>query len=261
MTFINNFDTNSEGVNLELSAFYDIDMAREDFQISFDVIQWADLRNPSILVFKQWGNYNLKDWSPCNYDSWDLSGITVKGLIDNFIQYVVASPEMSDYRDILTDLDGLDDILPIRLAEKGNVFNGIREYMQKDDFIDFLEGIAAPTYAEVKSLGYSQGDVSYVYIPSEIISSYEGQSVDTIGDYLMETLRHLMWDAPICAQLTINGDDVDLTDYLQDSFRWDVDGILNASDLACALDEYGEEAKAIILNFLESNLPRELDYK
>jgi len=248
----NNYDVSSTGLNLELMTFSDVSLAEIDFSECFNVLQRADFRKPSILVFSGWGECNVNDWDPCDYDNWDLSETTVKEMIGVYADQVsIGIPIFSDYRDLLIDLNCIDDVLPLRDCSKETLFNTIKNHCSDDEFLEYLEKVGSPTFAEIKVLGYSQGDVSYVYVPQQVLKD-RCLTVDTASS-LRGELQNLIYDAPVYARLFVDNDndEIYLGEYLSDNYYWDRDEVLQKIDLS----HYNADQQKIIMDFLESNLP------
>lgn len=258
MTTANNYDTSSTGLNLELSAFYDVDLAQLDFDQCFNVLQAADFRKPSILVFNGWGDQNVNEWDPSGYENWDLSETTVKEMISELIKTAFdITPDYSGVKDILIDLNNYD-ILPLRDASKEDLFNSIREYLEDaESLTEYAEKIGSPTFAEIKIYGYSQGDVSYIYVPQPVLKD-RGLTVDDVYK-LRDELRDLIYGAPVYARLAIDNDsdEIYLYELLTDNYRWDRGEVLQNIDLS----RYNADQQKIIMEFLENNLPFDLDYR
>jgi len=245
----NNFDHSSTGTNLELSCVWDTYLSQHYFDESFSILQYSSYRQNSILFFSQYGNIDVSD-----FDFKDVSNyenVTPKALLKALIK-CEGFTDYSDIKDLLLEVGTTSDTLD-------DLCYSI-DYYLGEELDEFLKENFTPNYAIIESIGYSQGDYSEVIIPKQVIETYKGQTIETIGNYLSEDIDHLIWDAPLYCRLTINNDDEVYIDSLfDDRYTYDKDTILDNVDKL--LSNYTDQQKEQIKGFLMEELPDNPDYQ
>lgn len=239
---MNNFDKSSSGVNLTLNCFHDTDRSRSDFEESFHILQHAGFRQHSVLVFNQFGNFDVTDFDLTDYENYDPKSYTVK-----------------DLKKMLLD-DGyfFKDVMQMSKADM------VQELAGSEVFQEFLQENAKPTFTTLTSRGYSQGDYIEIILTKDIIEYYvssfeELKTAEQVAEFLQSTIDHLLWDAPIYARLEIETDQGDnefyFDEYLTDYYNYDKDQLLQIFN-----DNYSGDHKVYIGEWLADNLPDHADY-
>lgn len=185
---MNNFDTSTSGVNLELFCGYDSDLSYFDFKDNIDDLNGIYFYN------------NCNQWEkPRDFlDLIDYKKMNKKDLAD-FVKDCVF-PEYEEK----TKQDYIDTIYSVKIGDKypdGDIVDAVKSKFSKYDIIT------------VK--GYSQGDVADVLILKE-------DNVDGMSEYL----EHLFFDAPVYCRLMIDGDEYFLEEYLDDRYVYDKEKII-----------------------------------
>lgn len=242
---MNNFDTSSSGLNIELRASYDLDMSRFYFEEAFFTIK-EDSKDQ--LVYSE-GNYSdfEKEYT-----------FTVKELKGAMIdQLCWANYALSDLRADIKDYTG-DSWSKVKKAD-------LIDYMQKDwdsnQWNEFCEkaGFKA-NFDTVISRGYSQGDYKEVIIPHKFWECVGIKKPECVQSNLGETIGNLLWGCPVYCRFTVNGEEFYIDQELPDSYRWDKDQALQIAGKLIE-KECTKEEQTIILDFLTSALKTDLDYQ
>ncbi len=237
---MNNFDQSSTGVNLELDVSYDSCQASRDFENSFHVLQYSGHRQHSVLVFSQYGNFDVSDFDFTDLENWDLKSVTVKTLKAYLLQ----------------DLDY--DFKEVFKLNKIEMLEEIQNYCP-EDFQEFLEENLTPAFIKLTSRGHCQGDYSEVIIPKIVIDSYKGKTMGEVEELFSDNeIDNLLWNQPIYARLTIDNEDCDqfnFIEYVKDYYQYDKEEYLSI-----AKENITHEKKALIIEWLENNLPDQPEY-
>lgn len=204
----NNFDKSSTGTDIEAVAYYDAYMSQSDFNENFEILQHSDNRKNSILYYTDCGNVK-------NDVTFDIAGdkdAKVKFLAEN-ISFDASEIETWDDNTLRNEIYG-------QLTEWPQLINFEK---LNDELTDSgLEIAPSKELVKVISHGYSQGDYSEIYYcPADLQEAWGSAPIETD---LKETFDHLLWDAPIWAQVTINGDEYnyyDCPEYDQYEFKRD----------------------------------------
>ena len=185
---MNNFDTSTNGVNLELFCEYDSYLSYTYFEENID-----DLNG--IYFFN---NCEQRETPNTFLDLIDYKKMKKKYLAD-FVKDCVF-PEYEEK----TKQDYIDTIYSVKIGDEypdGDIDKAVKSKFSKYDIIT------------VK--GYSQGDVADVLILKE-------DNVKGISDYI----EHLFFDAPVYCRLMIDGDKYFLDEYLDDIYVYDKEKII-----------------------------------
>lgn len=240
---MNNFDTSTTCICLELSCFYDTDVSQSDFDENFiriDGLNGASLLNDrfsrvSIFSYTQCGEYAEIDPA----DLANYSNVTIKAVRELLLSSVYGSLEEATERSKYVCEQYFSKL------SKSQFIDLLNEEM-KSNFSDseiarFYRDTFTPSYMIVSIRGYSQGDYAeIIYDPK---CNYDG-----LHDYF----TNLFYDAPIYARLTIDDEDVNLDEALNDRYYWDRDQVLTY-----AKDHIKNE---YVIAWLCENLPDQLEY-
>jgi hypothetical protein len=185
---MNNFDNSTTGVKLELSCFYDNDLASIWFKDEIfnegneyhynDVVDLADHNNYKITVKE------LREKIKADYD------------------YSLSSQYMGKAYSKLTKIELVEFL--------ENVAYG------KAEIKEFYQDNFTPLYNIIETRGYSQGDYATVYIPKEIDHKVDSDYID-----------NLFWDAPVYCRLMIDDNEYYLEEYLLSPYDYDTNLILS----------------------------------
>lgn len=227
---MNNFDQSSSGVNLELNISFDADRANRDFEDSFYVLQYNSYRQNSVLVFNQFGNFDVTGFDIDDSENYDPKSYTVKEL----------------KRILLEDGYHFKDVMNMRKCDM------IQELSGNEVFQDFLKENAKPKFLVMESRGYSQGDYSQIIIPCEVLESYKDQTLEQIENVLQDVIDHLLWDQPLYARLTIDDEEFYIDEHLKDEYQYDQDEIKQV-----LIDHLEHEQKEYIIDWVVDNMPEQ----
>lgn len=265
---MNNYDQSSSGVNLELNISYDIDRARREFEESFHVLQCSGYRTNSVLVFNQYGNFDVSDFEFTDLDNYNYKKLTTKEIfkalynsqyptgIDDYLKRFDLESIKSLLRDL--EVENLNSIDQRELLESIEIY-----FYCDEDYTEFLQNTFECNYITLVSRGYCQGDYSEIIIPKIILDNFiEGcenmNTSEQVGEALQETIDHLLWDQPIYARLEIeiNGNiqEFYFDEYIKDPYNYCEDELLSIFD-----KQYQGKEKEYINSWLVDNLPTQPD--
>jgi hypothetical protein len=238
---MNNFDTSSSGLDIELVANYDLDLSR----IYFDE------------CFARIGDQLVYGEGQCS-DFVKAYTFTVDDLKDAIIGQLC----WTNY--------GISDLKADIKGYTGNSWSKIKKadlvkYMQKDwdsyQWNEFCEkaGFAA-NFDTVISRGYSQGDYEKVIVPYKLWECIGVKKPECVQSNLVKTINNLLWNSPVYCRFTVNGEEFYIDQELTDVYKWDKDEALQIAGKLIK-KEYTEEEQTIILDFLTSALKTNLDYQ
>lgn len=246
MTTLNNFDQSSTGLNIELSAYYDCDLARIYFDECFE-------RDGDDLIYADHGNLP-KNWQKSVY----FYG-TTKNIIKQFACYHGDVKEFIEWLKYMTNDDYLKDV---SLKDLEGIVEDLADYLGFSDEFELCENVLSDdlfsfNYTTQEVIGYSQGDRVTVIVPEDLreILGVPNDREIASNDYL----TNLIYNAPVRGRIIINGDDeLYLDEMIKDYYQWDKDQVM--VDLPRHLSAYTDEQKKIIIDFCDENLPENLDY-
>ena len=238
---MNNYDQSSEGVSLELSCFYDTDLAHLDFESSFEKIGEYSLLN------SRFGNVPLLSYTE--------SGC--------YAEVAPHDPQFYDYKkadlvDMLESAEAVSFISSSKLCDLATEYHGksykrltiaeIFEYLDYEfsnasDLAYLYYTHLTPKFSVLEVMGYSQGDYCEVIIP---------EGVTVTDDYL----TNLIYNAPVYCRLLVDNEAYYLDEGLKDQYEYDEQELYT-----CASESIDHEKKAYILEWLENNLPVQPNYK
>lgn len=251
MTTTNNFDQSSNGLNIELSCFRDTHLSQHYFDENFKVLQYSSYYENSILVFGTCFDEGLKYFDLASLENYNIKATTKKAIINS---------NMIDIDDLKDNAKHYYDKHYTALT-KDELIECITEYcLYNDDVQEFLESTFISTFAVIDSIGYSQGDYSKVYIPNSVIEFYEGQTVETISDYLSDHIDNLIWNAPVYCKLFVNGDEIYLDELMYSEYDYDKDTLISKLKESDLLSDLSEANRVYVLEWLDDNLPEYPDY-
>lgn len=225
MQTINNFDQSSTGIDIEIEAFLDDDIARCYYRESFKHIKG----NNDDIVY-----YTAVDELEPSFEA-----ITTKdahkftkeqsGFLFAYHEYKVNSIE--EYRDFcLQDLP--------------------KDYHERNRYIRQSQELGLPVkfkdnYAVERFNGYSQGDTHEVIFNLTALSSLWGKPEEEIlTDAFRREIQHLLFNSPIFLKVTIKNrntgevDEGNYCEYAEDEYVYERERVLKAfPDYAEQLDK------------------------
>lgn len=257
---MNNYDQSSSGVNLDLNISYDLDRGRREFEESFHILKHQSYREHSVIVFNQYGNFDVSNFSLTDLVNYDLDGVTVKQVFEMYYNHHYPTTlqndlKAGDYQGIkeliwTLDVTGLKDLEVSELLELIET-----DLYSDDDFAEFLSNNFNVNYEKVVSRGYCQGDYAEIIIPKIVLDSYitgcNGiETHDQVVELLQDTIDHLLWDQPLYARLEIDDNEFYIDEHLKDSYNYDQDEIIKILE-----KHLQHEKKAYIIDWVNDNLP------
>ena len=238
-----NFDSSSTGLNITVSAFRDTDLSRFYFEEAFFRIKEG---RKDLLVYCE-GNFSdfEKEYT-----------FTKEQLKHAWNEYNNAPPKRA--------FVGFSDKMGFNYSKA-----------TKQDLIDFVKGELYEEYEWyyfcekagfkanfdiVVSMGYCQGDYKEVIVPYKFWDIVGVKKPDCVQSNLSDYIGNLLWDCPVYARFTVNDEEFYIDQELKDSYNWDKS---EALEIAAELikDSFTSEEQTIIIDFLESALKTDLDYK
>lgn len=266
---MNNYDQSSSGINLELNLSYDLDRARREFEESFHILQHSGYRTNSILVFNQYGNFDVSDFEFTDLDNYNYESLTTKEIFKAL--YNSQYPTNIDNDLKCSDFEGIKELLVnldvenLNSIDQRELLESIETYLYCDEsFKEFLQSTFECNYITLVSRGYCQGDYSEIIIPKIVLDSFiEGcenmGTPEQVGEALQETIDHLLWDQPLYARLEIeiNGGTQEFyfDEYMKDQYNYCEDELLSIFN-----EQYQGLEKEYINSWLVDNLPTQPDY-
>lgn len=260
---INNFNNSSTGVNLELSVFRDEDRSRFEFEESFHVLQYRCYRQNSIVVFNGFGDQDVSDFEFTDLDNYDVTKVSVKELFKAYLRYQFNKHDSlcfySDIKSIYENL-GINNI-SLNDLDQFELLEHIETALYcTDNYREFLDTNFDSKYLTFESRGYCQGDYSEIIVPKKVIDSYindKNSAINSNEDFEKvfsdNTFDRLLWDQPIYARLEIDDQEFYFDEYMPDQYDYDKDNMIKLFD-----DNYKGDKKALIIEFLENELPGNL---
>lgn len=195
---MNNYNTNKNGRDIEVSVFYDTDLS----QMYFD----ENIRRENDELIYTASDQLPKTWGKEIYVNW--RSISKKELYNAFKSYY-STFSKNTKQDLIDEI--LEDLTDI------------------DDLIDFCRSNNIDydlNYFTIETCGYSQGDYAEVIIPYALadifgITKEELEAEDT------GYIDNLFWDAPIYARAQIDGKGIYLEEALASSYEWDREAVID----------------------------------
>jgi len=257
---MNNFDQSSSGVNLELNISFDADRARREFEENFYILQYSDYRQTSVLVFNQFGNFDVIDFTLTDLSNYHIEELTAKQIFKAFYNYQYPTDidhdlKCSDFASIKDLLQNLQ-IENLNTLDQSEILEAIETDLYCDSsFQEFLKDTFTCNYLTIDSRGYSQGDYSQIIIPAQVLKSYKDQTPEQIENNLQSVIDHLLWDQPLSARLTIDDEEFYIDEHLKNEYEYDQDEIKQI-----LTDHLEHEQKDYILGWVNDNLPTDPAY-
>ena len=252
---MNNFDQSSNGVNLELNISFDADRANHDFEESFYVLQQNGYRQNSVLVFTQFGNFDVTNFTLTDLDNYKIEELTTKQIFKAFYNYQY--PTDIDHDIKCSDFTGIKELLQnlqienLNTLDQSEILEAIETDLYCDEsFQEFLKDTFVCNYLIMESRGYSQGDYSEIVIPAQVLESYKDQTLEQIENLLQDVIDHFLWDQPLYARLTIDNEEFYIDEYLKDEYQYDQDEIKQV-----LTDHLEHEQKESIIGWVVDNMP------
>lgn len=232
----NNFDTNSNGVNIEVSCIYDCHISQMDFNENLESLGGKDT---------EWFYNSHKQMDVDSIYDFSYSFTDEKAVREFLDKECHIHFDESDY---VTFQDYLDDIMAEWKACEGN--EQVQEWV--DDSPITMKRVNDVEIYETR--GYSQGDYARVFIDwaqfAELITS---ELTEETKNAQREYIDHLFWDAPIHGVATIN----DVEYY----YEFDSYDFKRSEWIESILKDFQDHEKLdVIKNDLESLIPENLEY-
>lgn len=236
MRAINNFDKSSTGTDIEFVGGYDVDRSRWEFDASFEVLRYSGYRESAVLYYIEYGNVEGAD--KVDFSLKCTKPQLAEYLVDHFGHETKSGYMKWSKEDLLNEVsDHIWDYMNVLSYREGN--EEIDEYG--------MEIVPSKTLEWVGSRGYSQGDYSeIVYCPEDLKKAWGKEPNEA---ELSETFDNLLWDSPISATLTVNGEEF-YYDEEFDWYDWQREEFI----------EYVAKEAGIDKELLEAIVPENLDY-
>lgn len=233
---MNNYDTSSTGVNIEVSAFHDCHLSQAYFDESFHVLRHSGYRENALFIYTE-GD----DGVPTDLEElYSHYGHNHKDLFKSIIE-----------RDLPCEREALGLYRHyMGKSLRNSTAQDVREFANNfyiaEDYETWRNENLTPLFTIITTRGYSQGDYAEVIVP------------DCLGikdiDALRTSIHHLVWDAPIHCRVVIDGEEYHLEEAL-DGYNWDADLVVEYLN-----GHLEHERKEAVLTWLSENLPAHLDY-
>ena len=240
-----NFDNSSTGLNITVSACYDLELSRFYFEETFFTIKEG---NKDFLVYCE-GNFSdfEKEYT-----------FTKDAIIREYVMcHDNRSYDLASFKRSFVDCMGFS----YHMATKADIIEFIKaDLYDNENWFDFCgKSCFKSNFDIVVSRGYSQGDYKEVIVPYkfwEVIGQPKPLDVQSnLGKYI----DNLLWDCPIYCRFAVNEEEFFIDESLKNSYTWDK---AEALEIAAKLikDSFTSEEQAIIIDFLASALKTDLDY-
>lgn len=243
---MNNYNTSTAAVDLEVSCFWDTDLSQMWFDDNIESVR----ANNGSLLYDSYRGVNLylytfggdqTDFELDDLNNYDLKGITNKQLLN-----IIKTTFYGSSDDLNDDSLCYFSKYPYQLT-KNELFELVENAFPYD-YQEFLTDNLTPLFTVISSRGHCQGDYAEVII-NKVLTEKEKESYQSEID-------NLFWNSPIYCRLTIDQDtEFDFNEYLNNLYDYDKGKIL-----AIAEKEIGHEQKDLILEFLSDNLPEYPNY-
>lgn len=241
---MNNFDSNSSGINIEFSAFYDCGLSRMYFEEAFFSVD-----NDKLVYCED------------NFSDFELEyTFTKKELIQAWMDafYPAMTTSLFLANDFKTSMG-----FAISKATKQELIDymrGVAYY--KQDWLEFCEKAGFKSNFDIViSRGYSQGDYKEVIVPHKLWECLGVKRPKNVQDSLGSHIDHLLWDAPIYCRLTVNGEEYYIDQYLKDLYLWDKSEVIEIVKNQLTSDNLPESSVIYICDWLASNVKTDIDYQ
>ena len=252
---MNNFDTSSTGINLELNCFFDIDHSQHNFRENFKADPYSD----DLWHFIDYGNFEAIDLD--DLSNYDLKSGTIKQIKENlyilyskFIgsKYSTSNFLQNDFKHIMNS--NYSD------ARKSDLIEFASEGLEQMQYREFLKNTFTPLYEVIKIRGYSQGDQADIVLSNKIIEDHSFECKDKFLSLMKDQFTNQFYSAPLYCMLEINGHEYPLDQEIQDCYNYDKNEIIKASMLMFKNDNLYTSHIETITKFLSDNLPDHPEY-
>lgn len=250
---MNNFDTSSNGVNLELSCFFDISQGQYLFNENFVNVYRSGSSllndhyfNIDCFLFIDYGNcsndFDLADFDNYSFTKNDL----FKALVDH-------DGDLIALRDSFISYMGYS----IYKATKADLLDYVNHRLYDDsEKIEFCSKYLTPKFEVLPIRGHSQGDYAEIIFKHCDIEQYNFEDREKFLYMMQDHFTNLFYNAPLFCRLTINDDvEINLHGCLKNEYEYDKSEILDQ-----AKQMVKHENKEYILKWLDENLPDQPDY-
>lgn len=234
----NNFDQNSEGINIEIEICYDLDMARS---YKNDILKFDKKSGVYFLYSDKIYNSDFNNWSRF---------LEIKELPKDFIK---------DVREAEGMVEGQE-------WEMSDYIQGYLE-MITDNLFDAAERIDSRVkhkklYRKYLINGYSQGEISKVIMLNDDYKEYVGKEYTTEEEFkIRNILQDTIYNTPVYCKVTHNKEEYHMDDlegyqiYDKNEYaRVIIDTIMESYT-------FNTDMKDKVSNYVYNILPNELEYE
>ena len=176
---MNTYNTNGNGLSVEIDAFYDTYLSHCYFQDNFKRLT---RNNDSLWFYTEYQNIEKVELE----DMYTVTDNTRENVIKLLKEWVI---------DRELDFNVLCN-------------NELAEILKNDVDLDFDDEkffeLDYENFAILETGGYSQGDYAEVYVDLRAMRKLTGKE-DFDADTLKNTIHNLFWDCPLCVKVTIDG--------------------------------------------------------
>ena len=251
---MNNLDSSSTGVTLDLNVSYDSDLSQMWFDDSMVNLyrSGGSLLNCSYSrvdcwLYTQSGEFT-DDFDLSDLDNYDLKSATNKSLLLNLrVVFYGQSEDLKD--DSLTYFSKY----PYQLTKR-EIIELAENVMDSSDYLEFLLNNFKAKYSVLSSRGYSQGDYIECVVPWSLWGGKE--PTDLQLQSTQTEIDNLFWDAPIYQVLEIDGEQFNIDNFVADRYEYD-----KSESLQIVNDNLEHEKKLYIMQWLTDNLPDQPVYE
>jgi len=235
----NNYNTNTEMEDLAISIFYDSILAQDKFRGCFEELEYS--RYSPIYFYCDYGNDKKPDSVA---DCLDTSACTEKDFRAFAMYQDVFANQFS--REPMSDRDKIREKVQSGLTWREYVLEELLHVytwnvVAKEGFPDIPN--AKPLYDTCYVTGYVQGAFATVL--------YRVYNPETD---MRKHFENLLFNCPIYAQLTVDGDDYYLGEAFDSAYEWDKDVAFEW--IKANVEELSDKA----LEWIEENLPEYPEY-
>jgi hypothetical protein len=231
MSNINNFDQSSTGINILLSCFFDLDMSNSNFKeniFKHPLFGFVYTNNEQVDLKqfdKPWLHFDIKDH---------------KELLADFCNEFGYSDD---------DLTVLSERFELNDLEQ--VFSMMSQERCEETAFDFMKEQYEPLFTTQTVAGYSQGDQANVIIPQSYWTDVGVDKTSARIKAIAKDIHHFFYDAPLYCMLTVNNEEFDLMEYMDDPYDFDKDDFINVLE-----GKFEHEHKKQIIQFLRDKMPK-----
>lgn len=227
----NNYNTNANGPDIELTCFYDCDRSRWEFEENFKILEYSGYRTFTKAYYIDNGNV------PDN----DEIEFRLKGTLEQKTEFL-KKEGYSD--DDMPQPEYMDDYILDTYGERISLLN----YQDFNIQYDPLYLVPSKQIEWIAIRGYSQGDYAeVVYCPDDLEKVWGNPPKK---DDLKKWFTRYFYDAPIFCLFEIDGEEYRYDEFMDDSYDWDPEKFAKIVS----------EKSGIDLETLKSFLPRYPDY-